>query len=1105
MNIMLNRRKIKMLCGPRFYEQGEHTYDSGSVGITLSDADKGQFRAVVKDGTKNRYDVEVNLDRNGDVLASCSCPVFPVHDYYCSHIAAVLIQISQWQEEGTAKVSAYPSLLHKPDYEIPDGYLTPRFHRAGSSEQAEKQRAEDILSLFSSGSRISVEAASTILETRERLSVQFTIKSIPYGYHKQMLGLEMKLGPKRLYIVQQVKQFLSRLARKEPHVFSKHFTYDPEVHCFLPQDYAVLAELIHLERQEEMYLESLGGYPGIGKARGQDRVLLIPPLAWEKIAPLLSKAADVHVQQEDEIFSDFILPDRTLPLDFEFSKPVDSSGFQLEIPGLHHMLILREYSMVLHRGVFYKIPEESAHHLAGLKDKLSNQTSPVLRIPAQQMGPYMEKVVPGLMRLGRVHVGEEISSQMVKVPLKARLYLDRVRDKLLAGLEFQYGDVVINPLEEKERIPAGRIMIRDKVQEEQILRLMETSNFARTEAGYYLEDEDAEFDFLYYTMPQLEQLVEVLATSAVKVRVVTSPVVPLIRVHLDERTDWLEFKFDIRGIPDNEIKEVLTSVEAKRKYHRLKNGALQPLTSPEFQEMVRLMNEMGFRKGDLSRGEGKLPAYRSLSLMDKQSEQLDMSESLQQFLINLAHPEKMNYPVPSSLNAELRDYQKTGYRWMKMLASYGFGGILADDMGLGKTLQSITFILSEMDAMRKNKMPALIVCPASLVYNWHNELGKFAPELRTVILDGSKGERGEAIRQMDEVDVVITSYPLLRRDGDLYAKQQFHILVLDEAQAFKNHSTQTAQAVKQLSAKHRFALTGTPIENSQEELWSIYDAVFPELFSGRKAFQELSRESIAKRIRPFLLRRVKSDVLHELPDKIESLQASELLPEQKKLYIAYLAKLRQETVKHLNEEGFQKNRIKILAGLTRLRQLCCHPALFVEGYTGSSAKFEQLMELIEESRSAGKRILLFSQFTEMLQIIGRELGLQGIPFFYLDGQTPGQERVELCERFNEGERELFLISLKAGGTGLNLTGADTVILYDLWWNPAVEDQASSRAHRMGQKNVVQVIRLVTQGTVEDKMYELQQRKKNLIEEIIQPGQEAVSPLSEHEIRDILSI
>lgn len=254
-----------------------------------------------------------------------------------------------------------------------------------------------------------------------------------------------------------------------------------------------------------------------------------------------------------------------------------------------------------------------------------------------------------------------------------------------------------------------------------------------------------------------------------------------------------------------------------------------------------------------------------------------------------------------------------------------------------------------------------------------------------------------------------------------------------------------------------------------------------------------------------MLRRVKADVLKELPDKIESLQASELLPEQKKLYVAYLSKLQQETLKHLNEETFDKNRIKILAGLTRLRQLCCHPALFIEDYAGSSAKFEQLLEIVAECRSAGKRLLVFSQFTEMLGMIARELGCQGVPFFYLDGKTPAAERIELCNRFNEGERDLFLISLKAGGTGLNLTGADTVILYDLWWNPAVEEQAADRAHRIGQKNVVQVIRLVAQGTVEEMMYALQQKKKHLIEEVVKPGEAALSSLTEQDIREILMI
>ncbi|BFH68241.1 hypothetical protein J27TS7_30900 [Paenibacillus dendritiformis] len=442
---------------------------------------------------------------------------------------------------------------------------------------------------------------------------------------------------------------------------------------------------------------------------------------------------------------------------------------------------------------------------------------------------------------------------------------------------------------------------------------------------------------------------------------------------------------------------------------------------------------------------------------------------------------------------------------MKTLAHYRFGGILADEMGLGKTIQSIAFVLSALPEIREAGMPALIVSPASLMYNWRNELNRFAPELRVAMADGTKEERSRLVRDASRSDVIITSYPLLRQDIGQMAGTMFHTLILDEAQAFKNYATLTAQAVKAIQARHRFALTGTPVENRLEELWSICDVIYPGLFPGRREFNELSREAVARRVRPFLLRRMKSDVLKELPEKIESLQASQLLPEQKKLYVAYLAELRQETVKHLSTGGFRKNRIKILAGLTRLRQICCHPALFVEGYDGSSAKFEQLLDMIAECRSTGRRMLVFSQFTEMLGLIARELGKQGVPHFYLDGQTPARERVELCARFNRGERDLFLLSLKAGGTGLNLTGADTIILYDLWWNPAVEQQAADRAHRIGQKNVVQVIRLVTQGTIEEKMHELQQKKMNLIQEVLEPTQEGLSAITEEEIRELLMI
>ncbi|WP_371932035.1 DEAD/DEAH box helicase [Mesobacillus subterraneus] len=558
------------------------------------------------------------------------------------------------------------------------------------------------------------------------------------------------------------------------------------------------------------------------------------------------------------------------------------------------------------------------------------------------------------------------------------------------------------------------------------------------------------------------------------------------------------------GIPEKQIRDILEALEEKRKFYRLRNGALMSLETKEWEEIQRFLKAEPIQDEELEKGLN-VPIVRGMQMLDsfEDGSILHLEESFRSFLDEISTPGKLKHDVPARLEPILRDYQKQGFQWMKTLAIYGFGGILADDMGLGKTLQSITYIASELSQVKERKQPVLIVCPSSLVYNWLSEFLKFTPEIQAVIIDGNKSERAKLLNDVSGIDVVITSYMLLRRDIHLYEKINFHTAFFDEAQAFKNPLTQTAKAVMNIQADHRFALTGTPIENSIEELWSIFRVVFPELFQGLKEYSHLPSKSIARRIRPFLLRRVKEEVLGELPEKIESIDRVELLPEQKKLYAAYLAKLRHQTLKQLDKNTIRKNRIKILAGLTRLRQICCHPALFVDGYKGRSAKFEQLKLIIEESRFAGRRVLIFSQFTKMLDLIGKELAYEGIPFFYLDGQTPPEDRVETCEKFNGGERDFFLISLKAGGTGLNLTGADTVILYDLWWNPAVEEQAADRAHRMGQKNKVQVIKLIARGTIEEKMNELQDKKRNMIEEIIE--EKSSVSLTEEDIREILQI
>ncbi len=768
--------------------------------------------------------------------------------------------------------------------------------------------------------------------------------------------------------------------------------------------------------------------------------------------------------------------------------------------------MLNAYRCVLFEGEFIRLDNEQSERLYELKQMLEASASDKIPIPLEQIDYFLEKVVPELKKLGKVQLSEAISRKYLRTPLVAKLYLDRVKNRLLAGLEFHYENIIINPLESREP-QLGTMLIRDVDSEDAILQLMEDSSFAKTDSGYFLHNEELEYAFLYRVVPKLQKLVQIYATTAVRNRIIKEKAHPRIRVKMKkERTDWLEFKFEMDGIPEKHIKDILLALEEKRKYYRLRNGTLLSLETREFEEIHRFLNALPVQAQDLENGLD-FPVVRGLQMLDLTDGQniFKLEESFRQFLETIQNPDRMAFDVPDRLQPILRDYQKHGYKWMKTLASYGFGGILADDMGLGKTLQSIAFILSELPRILEKKHPALIVCPSSLTYNWLSEIMKFAPEIRAVIIDGNKTDRFNLQKDLTDVDAVITSYPLLRRDINWYENQSFHTVFFDEAQAFKNPVTQTAKAVKKIKANYRFALTGTPVENSLEELWSIFHVVFPELFLGLKEYSNLTRKKIARRIRPFLLRRMKEHVLSELPRKMESIDSVELLPDQKKLYAAYLSKLRHDTLKHLNKDTLRKNRIKILAGITRLRQICCHPGLFVDGYKGHSAKFEQLMQIVEEARLSGRRVLIFSQFTKMLNLIGRELAIQGRPFFYLDGQTPSEERMERCERFNAGERDIFLISLKAGGTGLNLTGADTVILYDIWWNPAVEEQAADRAHRIGQTKVVQVIKLVARGTIEEKMNELQEKKRHLVEEIIDSREKQGTSLTEEDIREILMI
>ncbi|MDR0949730.1 MAG: DEAD/DEAH box helicase, partial [Lachnospiraceae bacterium] len=536
----------------------------------------------------------------------------------------------------------------------------------------------------------------------------------------------------------------------------------------------------------------------------------------------------------------------------------------------------------------------------------------------------------------------------------------------------------------------------------------------------------------------------------------------------------------------------------KKKFYRLKNGDFVNMEGEGIGALMELKAGLNLTDKQLRSDTIRIPKYRALyldaELKEWQSLRLTKNKAFRALVRNMKTVEDNDYEIPASLRDILREYQKRGFLWLKTLKNNGFGGILADDMGLGKTLQVIAFLLSEQQEEVENRR-CLIISPASLVYNWNNEIEKFAPQLSSKMVVGTASERRKIIESIQPGDIMLTSYDLLKRDIEYYQGISFAYQVIDEAQFIKNHNTQAAKAVKMVEADFKLALTGTPVENRLSELWSIFDYLMPGFLYAYQRFRgELEtpivaaqdREAVSrlqKLIRPFVLRRLKKDVLADLPDKLEENVYAKPEGEQQKLYDAHVKRLQLMLDKQTDEE-FRTSKIQVLSELTRLRQLCCDPGLLYEDYQGNSAKTDMCLDLIRNAVNGGHKILLFSQFTSMLERLNKQLREEDISFYTLTGATSKEKRKELVEAFNRDDTSVFCISLKAGGTGLNLASADIVIHYDPWWNLAVQNQATDRAHRIGQQNVVTVYKLIVKGSIEENIIRLQDMKKELAEQIL---------------------
>ncbi|MCD7744771.1 MAG: SNF2 helicase associated domain-containing protein [Lachnospiraceae bacterium] len=614
-----------------------------------------------------------------------------------------------------------------------------------------------------------------------------------------------------------------------------------------------------------------------------------------------------------------------------------------------------------------------------------------------------------------------------------------------------------------------------------------------------------------------------------------------VSVGVSVSSGLLDLDITTEDVPQEELLDILNSYRQKKNYYRLKDGSYVDLDDESLQLLSELMDSMHLKPKEFVKGKMHLPLYRTLylnkMLEENESVYSDRDSHFREMVKGFKTVNDADFDVPESLSKIMRPYQKEGYKWLRTLETWQFGGILADDMGLGKTLQMIAVLLAakeQRDKMEQSgasqktgkteksgdtenvSQPAvsIIISPASLVFNWGEEFARFAPALRVLLITGTQEERQAKIAACEEYDVIVTSYDLLKRDIHLYEDLSFEYEVIDEAQYIKNHTTAAAKAVKVVKSRYRFALTGTPIENRLSELWSIFDYLMPGFLYQYEVFRremelpivkyqdEQAMKRLQKMTAPFILRRLKEDVLKDLPDKLEEVRYVRMDTRQQQLYDGQVVHMR-ETIAGQDADEFNKNKLVILTELMRLRQICCDPSLCFDTWDGESAKADACMQLIMSAIDGGHRMLLFSQFTSMLEILQKRLDAEGISYFTITGSTAKQKRLELVKEFNNGTTPVFLISLKAGGVGLNLTGADVVIHYDPWWNVAAQNQATDRAHRIGQTKKVTVYKLIAKNSIEEKILKLQQDKSALADQVISGETGQLSSMTREDLLELL--
>ena len=742
-------------------------------------------------------------------------------------------------------------------------------------------------------------------------------------------------------------------------------------------------------------------------------------------------------------------------------------------------------------------------------------------VAERDMPLFCATALPAIEKRLRVDLPSDIDKYR-PVTCSLEFFFDKDKTSVTMRAQAAYGAIrydLVGELTDRPE-PEGVVLpVRDVKREAKARSL--AARYFGAGASLALSDGDAVGALLFGGLVEFREAGSVFTTPAFD-RLIRD-VKPRVTMGVSLSGNLINLVVDAGDLPASELSALLSSYRRRKRYHRLRSGAFIDLKEADLSQLDRLAGDLGLTARELTSGQALLPAYRAFYLNEEAN--LERDRSFQEYIDHFKAVNEADYAVPPTLAGVLRPYQKSGFRWLSARCDADFGGVLADEMGLGKSLQLISLLLARH--AERQPAPSLIVCPASLVYNWTAEFERFAPELSVVAVAGGAQERRaarlEAFGGHRRVDVLVTSYDLLRIDIDDWSSRRLFVCALDEAQYIKNPAALTTRAVKSLKADHRFALTGTPMENRLSELWSIFDFLMPGLLGPYARFRERFEspivggdDAVARRLQaivaPFMLRRLKADVLTDLPDKLESVVYANMDVEQRKLYDAHEQRLREELTA---QRMFRKEReaaraagkpvstVEVLAEITRLRQLCCDPRLVYEDYRGPSAKLDAIVDLVSSAVEGGEKTLVFSQFTSFLELIAERLRKAGIAHYSITGATPKKERVRLVDAFNEDDTPAFLVSLKAGGTGLNLTGASVVIHADPWWNAAAQSQATDRAHRIGQTRVVSVEKVVAKNTIEERIVRLQQTKSELADQVVGAGGISLASLDADDLYELL--